>query len=161
MVLLPQAIGGQASAYLWKPSLFLSCTTCAAPTATPAHTQQYLLWAQNEFFCTDTTYAIVRTHTQEGIYMPNAFTPNNDGKNDVFYVMADNQITEVKQFAIYNRWGQKVFGVQNVPANDPRFGWNGKAEGEEATTQVFAYYVTVKLKDGSEKTIKGTVTIIR
>jgi gliding motility-associated-like protein len=94
--------------------------------------------------------AVVRTHSQEGIYLPDAFTPNGDGRNDVLYVMAGAEVARLHSFSVFNRWGQRVFSVQNVPANSPMYGWNGKAGGEEAPPEVYVYYLEVERKDGKK-----------
>ncbi|HEX8314633.1 MAG TPA: M43 family zinc metalloprotease [Flavisolibacter sp.] len=159
--LVPQADGGQAMAYIWKPAQYLSCAFCPSPVAAPPHTTQFELLAKNEFQCTDTAMAIVRTHSGEGVYISTAFTPNGDGKNDIFYIVSGPEVTQVKSFAVYNRWGQAVFNMQNFAANSPLYGWDGKLGGKEAPSQVYVYYVTVVLKGGKEKAYKGTVTLVR
>jgi gliding motility-associated-like protein len=161
VVLQPSSEGGQMVSYIWKSARYLSCAYCPTPTAAPPHTTLFELLATNEFFCTDTALAWVRTHSQEGVYIPSAFTPDGDGKNDVFYIVSGAEVSLVKSFAIFNRWGQAVFSLQNFPANSPAFGWDGRVGGKEAPSQVFVYYVTVRLKDGKEKAFKGTVTLIR
>ncbi len=156
-----QAFGGTATSYLWSPVQYLSCTYCPAPFALLPYTMSYQVLARNEFNCTDTATAIVRTHTQEGVYIPTAFTPNGDGKNDIFFISAGSEVTNLKTFSVYNRWGQQIFSVQNAPANSPAYGWNGRVGGADAPSQVYVYYVTVILKDGKEKSYKGNVTLIR
>lgn len=152
--------GGIGTSYWWKPAYYLSCDHCAAPVAAPPHRTQFELMAKNEFFCTDTAIAIVRTFSSEGVYIPSAFTPNGDGKNDIFYIVSGPEVTGVKSLAVYNRWGQMVFSKQNFAANSPLYGWDGKLGGKEAPSQVYVYYVTVVI-DGKEKAYKGTVTLVR
>jgi gliding motility-associated-like protein len=159
--LSPGVQGGTATSFAWQPDRSLSCSDCPAPVATPPHTSAFFLTAQNEAFCTDTAYAIVRTHSQSGIYLPSAFTPNADGRNDVFYVIAGKEVSRIKSFSVYNRWGQVVHAVRNVPANTPLHGWRGKLGSEEAPPEVYVYYVVVLLQDGKEKSARGTVTLIR
>ena len=159
--LFPQSEGGGIVSYVWKPAAYLSCAFCPTPTAAPPHTTLFELQGTNEFYCTDTALAWVRTHSGEGVYIPDAFTPNGDGKNDVFYIVSGPEVTTVKSFGVYNRWGQQVFSMQNFQANSPVYGWDGRVGGKNAPSQVFVYYVTVLLKGGAEKTYKGTVTLIR
>jgi len=159
--LVPQADGGQLTKYFWSPAQYLSCGHCDVPVAAPPHTTTFQLLGRNEFYCTDTALSVVRTYTSEGVYIPSAFTPNGDGKNDIFYVLSGPEVTKVKSFAVYNRWGQMVFSAQNFPANSPVHGWDGKVAGKEAPSQAFVYQVTIVLKDGKEKLYKGTVTLVR
>jgi gliding motility-associated-like protein len=159
--LTPQGQGGTLTTYLWKSAPFISCTNCATPVVTPQYTMRYELLAKNENFCTDTAVAIVRTHTQREVFIPDAFTPNKDQLNDVLYVLAGPDATMIKEFTIFNRWGQKIFQVQNVAPNNPAFGWNGKVNGQDAATGTYVYYTTMFFADGSQQAYKGTIVLIR
>lgn len=161
VLLTPEIKGGIVNSYLWKPSQFLSCITCSAPIVTLPYTMEYSLITQNEFYCVDTAYAIVKTFTGGVVNMPNAFTPNRDNKNDIFYVLAGPSVKSVKEFSVFNRWGERVFNVKNVLPNDPRFGWNGEVSGHRAPTENYVYLVEVEFVDGKRKVFKGTVVLIR
>jgi len=88
------------------------------------------------------------------IYVPTAFTPNNDGRNDVLRVIG----TTIKklEFSIYNRWGERIFYTTDI-----RRGWDGTVKGMQQSTGTFAYYVKAELLDGSIRVKKGTTTLIR
>lgn len=88
------------------------------------------------------------------IFFPNAFTPNGDGVNDILFVEGLN-IDEV-YFAIYNRWGEKVF-----ESFSQEEGWDGTFNGEPASGDAFGYYLKVKCAQGGEYFKKGNVTVIR
>lgn len=155
------ASGGTITLYNWTPGLFLSCTTCPAPVATPQYTMQYMLTATNEYGCTDTALATVRTFSGGGVNMPNAFTPNSDGLNDVFYVMAGPDVVRVNEFRIFNRWGQQVFGVQGVAPNDPQWGWNGTLANKKLPSENYVWLLTVTQADGKKTHLKGMVLLVR
>jgi gliding motility-associated-like protein len=87
-------------------------------------------------------------------FVPNTFTPNGDGENDIFRVKGI-KITEV-YFAVYNRWGEKVFET-----NDLNKGWDGMYKGKQADIGVFGWYLKVKCINGEEAFKKGNVTLIR
>ena len=159
--LYPLVQGGNIASYVWSPSQFLSCTTCANPIVTPRYTMQYILTAKNETNCFDTALVIVRTHTPDGVYIPDAFTPNADGLNDLFYVLAGTDITAIRNFIIYNRWGQKVFESKNAQPNIPSSGWNGKIDGRQAEPGTYVYAINISLASGTERLYKGTVILIR
>lgn len=161
VTLTPQTQGGTVSTYLWSPSQFLSCTSCASTVVTPQYTMQYQLFARNEYACTDTALATVRTHTSNGVFIPNAFTPNNDNLNEVFYILAGPDVSMITNFSVYNRWGQKVFSIQNIPPNNPAYGWNGKIAAHDAVSGAYIYYVTAALINGTQQTYKGTVMLVR
>jgi gliding motility-associated-like protein len=159
--LTSSALGGTLTSWAWQPVRYVSCTDCPVTTAAPPYTLTYQLVARNENACTDTAYALVKTFTNGLIHMPNAFTPNADGTNDVFYVLAGAEARTIKDFSIFNRWGEKVFQATNVPPNDPVHGWKGRYKGRDAMGGVYVYYVTLVHIDGHEEVYKGTVVLIR
>jgi gliding motility-associated-like protein len=87
-------------------------------------------------------------------FVPNTFTPNNDGQNDVFFVRG-LKIDEV-YFAVYNRWGELVFET-----TDKTKGWDGLYKNRPADVGVFGWYLKVKCFNGEETFRKGNVTLIR
>lgn len=88
------------------------------------------------------------------IYVPNAFTPNGDGENDLMLVRGRN-ITEM-YFAIYNRWGQLVFETK-----DQSVGWDGYYQGMKVDPAVYDYYLKYSCDGVDEKFMKGNITLIR
>lgn len=88
------------------------------------------------------------------VYVPNAFTPNGDGENDIMFVRGRN-ITEL-YFAIYNRWGELVFETK-----DKSIGWDGVYKGMKVDPAVFDYYLKFKCEGGEESFMKGNITVIR
>lgn len=88
------------------------------------------------------------------IFVPNAFSPNEDGQNDVLVIKA-NCIMSIT-FAIYDRWGEKVF-----EARDIQTGWDGKYKEKLLNTGVFAYTLQAQLIDRSEIVRKGNISLIR
>ena len=93
--------------------------------------------------------------------MPNAFTPNNDGLNDRYYVKAYG-VKQISSFAIFNRWGQKVFERQNYKPNNPADGWDGTENGVPVrSTSAFVYVLQFVCNDGTPFTRKGTVMLVR
>ncbi len=98
----------------------------------------------------------------KGIYISNAFSPNGDGHNDFFFVSGDpGTITEIKKFAVFNRWGAQVFGANNIPINDPQLGWNGFFKGEKVSQNVYIYFVEVEFTDGSLVIFSGDVSVFK
>jgi gliding motility-associated-like protein len=88
------------------------------------------------------------------VYIPNAFTPNNDGKNDIFLIYG-NTISSAKM-SVYTQWGQLIFQSDNV-AN----GWDGTFKGVNQPIGVYVYMVDITFSNGTTSMRKGTVTLIR
>ena len=159
--LYPQISGGRASLYKWEPAQFLSCADCASPVARPEQTMEYQLTVQNEFACTASATASIKVFSGGVVNIPNGFSPNGDGHNDIFYILGGPSVKMLKDFSIFNRWGQKIFQVSNAEANDPGFGWNGTLNGKPADPGTYIYYVTIVFTDGTAQLYKGTVTLLR
>ena len=113
-----------------------------------------ILTAYNQFGCTDTASLIVKPLITELLEIPNAFTPNDDGKNDIFLPKIFG--IDDMNLKIYNRFGQLVFESYN-----PSFGWDGKYLGVAQPIDVYAYTLIVKFADGRTESKKGSITLLR
>ncbi len=89
------------------------------------------------------------------LVIPNAFSPNSDGQNDIFKIM--NITTEkLVDFKVFNRWGTILFRT-----NDSRSGWDGNYEGQAQPVGTYGYAIRIGYPDGYIETYKGIVTLIR
>jgi gliding motility-associated-like protein len=88
------------------------------------------------------------------IFVPNTFTPNNDGKNDIFYVYG-NTIAKMR-LRVYNQWGQFIYESLNI-----QNGWDGTFKGQIQPNGVYVYYLEADFNDGTKTTKKGTITLLR
>lgn len=115
-----------------------------------------ITYIPNSVNCTDTLSAqTINVITNPEIYVPNTFTPNGDGFNDVFKIRGPD--FSVFYLAVYNRWGQLIFETEDVTQ-----GWDGTFKGRSADPGVFGYYIRAKCNEGSEEIFKkGNVTLIR
>ncbi|WP_116106146.1 gliding motility-associated C-terminal domain-containing protein [Lewinella sp. IMCC34191] len=99
------------------------------------------------------------------LYIPNAFSPNGDGTNDVFTVFSRKPNTVVQRMDIYDRWGNAIFHREAFAANDVLVGWDGRGlpleDGDPFNNEVFVYVVTVRLSDNRELERTGFVHLIR
>lgn len=150
------------AAYLWSPTVGFDCIDCSNPKFIAGVSANYKVTVTTIYGCTASDeVSITATAAKGTFFMPNAFSPNNDGLNDHFYVRGNNIIT-VKSFVIFNRYGQKIFENQNVPANDAVQGWDGYIKGEPADAGgTYIFLLSVIDKDGKEINLKGTVTVVR
>ena len=112
----------------------------------------YFLDDISVYRCLDTVPVIVEE--PNNFFIPNAFSPNGDGNNDILFVRGKN-IQEIN-LAIYDRWGQRVFQTNNI--NE---GWDGMYNGEKLENAVFVYYLTVTYADRKTEVKKGNVSLIR
>lgn len=90
------------------------------------------------------------------LYVPNVFSPNNDGAND-FFLPASNCVIEDYTFSVYNRWGQLLFQTTN-----PTEGWNGQAKSEPVAHDTYIYAIEYRFAEFAEPVMKyGSVAVIR
>jgi gliding motility-associated-like protein len=90
------------------------------------------------------------------------FSPNNDGLNDIFFISGnEKQITKIKRFMVFNRWGEALYEAIDFLPNDPSKGWDGCFKNETMNPGVFVYFAEVEYIDGWVETFKGDVTLIR
>lgn len=144
--------------YEWDSDPTLDVLNTFDPIASPLETTTYQLVIRDQNGCINQASITVFVFSPECrtpfIYVPNAFTPNADGRNDDFRVYGA-PIDEL-QLLIYDRWGEKVF-----ESDDPNQGWDGSFGGKQLPSDVYAYYVRIKCFNGEEYRSKGNVTLIR
>jgi gliding motility-associated-like protein len=160
--LLPN-FGQNVIKWKWIPSDSLSCSDCPNPVFNSSKMMTYVVYGSDEKGCTGSDKVTVRVFCDgANVTMPNAFTPNGDGNNDIFYVRG--QGFSVKSFSIYNRLGQEVFTRSNFSPNDAQYGWDGTFGGQAISDAAGFVYVieVICLNSGNEPMlIKGTVLMIK
>lgn len=95
------------------------------------------------------------------VFMANVFRPGSAGANNIFMVQGGAQIDLVRQFLIFDRWGNKVFENVNFPPNDPTHGWDGTYRNQLLNAGVYVYWLDVSLTNGEVVTLKGDIALIR
>ncbi len=145
--------------YTWSPSAGLSTTSSPNPIANPTYTTTYYVSVTDPNGCgqvVDSIHVVVLTLHCDAtdIYVPNAFTPDGNGHNDVLYVRSRGLATLF--LAIYNRWGQKVFETTDITK-----GWDGTYNGSPVAPDVFDYYLEATCINGKTYFKKGNITLIR
>jgi gliding motility-associated-like protein len=152
--LLLHATGG--TSYLWNPAIWLNNTGAASPVSLPQNDIEYTVTASNSAGCSGTDTILVRVFKlQAGMYVPTAFTPNGDGKNDFFRPVLIGMKT-LERFMVYNRWGQLVYSGAEAEQ-----GWDGTFGGREQGAATYVWmaegidYLDNRIKQ------KGYVVLIR
>ena len=146
--------------YQWSPSLGLSCTDCTEPIVELDTTSVYQLKLENtETGCADsisTTVQQLFACPQDLINVPNIFTPNEDGINDVLALHPSRVIQSILTFKIFNRWGELVFETNDLYAK-----WDGSFKGELLPSGVYVYYLEAICPISKYNFIKaGDITLI-
>lgn len=144
--------------YQWSPEEGLDDPTIPNPIAMPDETRTYTVLVTDEGGCQafrEITIEVINPDCDEpNLFLPNAFTPNSDGENDVIYFHSN--IVATMELAIYDRWGQRVFYSE-----DQNVGWDGTFKGEKLTPDVYGFYLHAKCYNGQEYFKKGNITLLR
>jgi gliding motility-associated-like protein len=160
-IVMPVSYSSGISTYTWTPPDGLNCTNCAIPLAKPKFTTTYHVQVTDSNTCSSEADVLVEVVCrEENYFVPNTFSPNGDGMNDVFYPRGRG-MASVQSMKIYNRWGQLVFDKRNFPANDPTKGWNGKMGGQPVPPDVYVYMIEFVCENAQVVPMKGNVTLIR
>jgi gliding motility-associated-like protein len=146
-----------ATYYKWTPDNgTLNNPAINNPIATPTDSETvYVLQGMNLWGCIDTTSITVYTDLDVNEFVPSAFTPNGDGKNDIFRIIR-LKYQKLVQFRVFNRWGTAVFETIN-----PEVGWDGTYKGVKQDMGTYVYEIIVGLPNGENKVYKGNVMLIR
>jgi len=154
-----QLHASKGAAYQWSPAFGLSSATIQSPVglySQPSEGIKYKLMISNEEGCKDSAFVTVKVYsTGATVFVPNAFTPNGDYKNDILRPLAVG-MKHIEYFRIYNRWGQLVF---QTTANGQ--GWDGKINGQPQASNVYVWEVKAIDFNGRTYFQKGQVTLIR
>jgi gliding motility-associated-like protein len=156
---LEPAITGDIASYAWTPATGLSDTAIRDPIAEPSATTIYNLTVTTAGGCKASEEITVDVYTPLSI--PEAFTPNNDGHNDLLYVLGGPTGSLVEEFAVFNRNGTEVFHVHNIAPGDRTFAWDGRFHGSPAPSGTYVYLVVMQYAGGQRQVYKGTVILIR
>jgi gliding motility-associated-like protein len=103
----------------------------------------------------------LRVNEECRVRVPNAFTPNGDGSNDLFRPITDPCVHTVRLWKILNRWGETVFTQTNIPATDSTLGWDGNWDGKPHPSDVLIWVAEFEYYDGRRESQKGEVTLVR
>lgn len=149
------AEGGQT--YQWSPSGSLDNPLIQTPRANPIASTEYIVVGTDINGCSNEASVMVEVSqaNKTGFFMPNAFTPNNDGLNDCYGVKYPG-LNEKFELSIYNRWGERIFHTKN-----PAACWDGTYKGVKQDIGVYVYMVRSDGPCGGNQFYKGLFTLIR
>jgi gliding motility-associated-like protein len=148
--------------FMWNPAEFLSCANCKNPTVTAVESQLYTLTIVDINGCAASASIFVDVDRNRNVFIPNVFSPNNDGINDQFRIFTGIGVTKINFIRIYDRWGELMFKADNLPPSTNGVpGWDGSFNGETMNPAVFMYLIEVEFLDGQVLLYRGDVTLLR
>ncbi|MBK8923179.1 MAG: PKD domain-containing protein [Saprospirales bacterium] len=118
------------------------------------------LFATDLFNCTESVFTFKILVAPEKVFAPNAFTPDSDGNNDTFLLLADGEeaLVRIVALKVYSRWGQLMYEGAGPLGTT---GWDGRSDGKEAPSDVYAWVAEVEFLTGRRVTLKGDLTLLR
>lgn len=169
--------GNPLDTLMWIPDSISTGEGFGGIRFTATETQMISVTVVDELGCTATDREMLLVRKDRDVYFPNAFSPNGDNINDIWFIGGNlDDIEFIDNFFVFDRWGEAVHtggqlnvgqaigvgddGVQFLP-NDPSFGWDGTLKGKEMNPQVLVYTATVHFKDGEKIVYKGDFVLMR
>jgi gliding motility-associated-like protein len=154
-------ISPDVSEVIWQPTTGLFRNYYPGISVKPTENTEYTLEAKNRGGCAArdrvTVFVICNG---SNLFVPNTFSPNGDGTNDVFYPRGTG-LFKVKSLRIFTRWGELTFERTNFDANNPAYGWDGTSKGQKANSDVFVYTMEVVCDNGSVLTYRGNISLAK
>jgi gliding motility-associated-like protein len=138
----------------WSPSAGLDADNIPNPSVSLTRDAQYILRAESPAGCATTDTINIRVFKGPAFYVPSAFSPNNDGKNDRFQFIAVG-ITKVDLFRVFNRFGQMIY------SSTDRNGWDGRSQGRDLPAGAYVWMIKGVDFQGQPHFKKGTVVLVR
>lgn len=146
----------------WLEADSLECATCLDSPVDPTSTTPYILSVIDSITgCVIEDEVLIQVDKIRNVYIPNAFSPNGDGKNDIFQIYTGVGVREILRLKVFDRWGELVWEQDNISPFDNKHGWNGIFRGKMMNPAVFVYVVEVLFVDEEVKQYSGDVTLLR
>ncbi len=145
----------------WTPLVAIDCDTCTNVILDPVTDQVYTVTVTDSLGCQASDEVVVKVLPYRKVFIPTAFSPNGDDKNERFLVYGGVGVTRVLEFKVFDRFGSMVFANDDFLPSDFNAGWDGKVKGTLMNPGVYVYFARVLFDDGRELFYKGDVTLIR
>jgi gliding motility-associated-like protein len=149
------------AAYQWSPAEGLSCVDCPGPSARPLRHTVYTVVVVDGDGCQAVDSVEVAISAELPLYIPNAFSPNADGRNDVFTAYGGPGLRRIVSLKVFDRWGGLAFERQNLGDASAVLAWDGQIQARPAPPGVYAYLLEAEFIDGQRRHFSGEVVLIR
>jgi gliding motility-associated-like protein len=160
ITLTPTTTGGVTNV-VWTPNTWITSINSPSITVKPNLDQKYKVTVTNAGGCiASSTVNVFVLCDGANVFIPNTFSPNADGANDIFFPRGTGLYT-IKQLRIFNRWGEEVFTRSNFNANDEKAGWDGTFKGQKLTPDVYIYIMDIQCQNNSVLVYKGNIALIK
>ena len=145
----------------WSPTDGTFRNSLNIMTVKPTKNTEYTVEVTNPGGCSARDrLTVFVTCSNNNVFVPNLFSPNADGVNDMFFPRGTG-VFKIKAMVIFNRWGETVFDKRSFDANDASAGWDGTYKGSKLTSDVFVYMIDLVCDNKTVLSLKGNVSLVR
>ncbi|MBN8701837.1 MAG: gliding motility-associated C-terminal domain-containing protein [Bacteroidetes bacterium] len=144
--------------YNWIPISNSSCANCQTTVVTPSVSTMYYVTVTDAYGCSamDSVFILIDAScSKQALFVPNAFSPNGDGQNDVLKIYGTACVKKLL-FTIYNRWGEKIIETEDI-----NFEWDGVLKNKNADTGVYVYKLISTTTKNQNVSVSGNITLVR
>lgn len=146
----------------WQPDWAgISCTDCLNPWFSLEESTVFYLEVVDDNGCSAKSRLSIIVEKPRRVFIPSAFSPNGDGRNDYFFPHAGPEVVQVNAMEVYDRWGNQVFRNTDFLPGQAAQGWDGQIRGQPAGIGLYVYWMEVAFLDGEVLRFEGEVNLIR
>jgi len=161
VLLRPLITGGPVGHIRWTPDTWLNCAVCEEVVATATNSTLYSVNVEDVWGCSAEAAVRLVVSERRRWFVPDAFSPNDDGINDRLTVFAGPEVREIRWLRVFDRWGGMVFERRNFPPNSEAAGWDGTRLRQQAAAGVYVFSAELELVNGTIMQVHGEVTLLR
>lgn len=147
---------------IWSPSELVSCQNCLTTSISNAPNGQIItVEVISTTACRSTASTSVSTNAAPIVTIPNIIYTGSDTGNQQFTLYGNDQVEEIEEMRIFDRWGELVFTADAIPPSDPSLGWDGTFRGQDAVQGVYVYLIRVRYTSQETEFFGGDLTLLR
>ncbi len=147
--------------FVWTPTFDLDCLDCESPEVLPFESRTYQITVEDTLGCSAVEEVRIEVVKNYELFIPNAFSPNDDGINDLLEIYTGRDVAMIERFAIFDRWGGILFEEKNCSAGQIQCAWDGRSNTKKLQEGIYVYLVEARFIDEAIKTFAGDVLLIR
>ncbi len=151
---------GSPDSIVWFLGDSLICVGCAVVDVSPSSSTSLTVLAFTDEGCTASSMISIRVVVNRLVFVPNVFSPNSDGTNDIWTILTDDGVETIERVAVYDRWGSLVYTAQDLTPG-VSWGWDGIAKDQLLPSGVYVYTAQIRFTDGFVQVYSGDVTLVR
>ncbi len=161
VILVPQIVPSNYRELIWEPAGFFSNPDEDVQVVRPSVTTIYRVRVISEEGCISTDAVTIGVDQRAPAFVPNVFSPDGDGTNDLFRIFPGPEFVRVPVFRIFDRWGNQLYQAVDADPDSPNFGWDGRYRGQDQNSGVYVFYAELERRDGTIRRLEGDFVLMR